>query len=125
MNSANQKDKETPMELTIEVKAKPEKFHELYQTLQALLPLIRKEKGCLDCRIYRDVDEGEIFFLSVHWDALIHLKHYTRSGNGVALLGAIDLLTENVRVRIGREAPWEGIELLKRMRKESLEASPG
>ena len=122
MNSASQKDEQGAMELTIEVRAKPGKFQELYQTFQALLPLIRKEKGCLDCRIYQDVDDGETFFLLIHWEALTNLEHYLRSSMGVALFGAIDLLTEKVRIRIDSDAPWAGIEILKRMRKESREA---
>ena len=32
------------MELTIEIRARPGKFQELYQTLQALLPTIRKRE---------------------------------------------------------------------------------
>lgn len=41
---------------------RPEKNQELYPTLQALLPAIRKENGCRDCRVWRDVEDGEIFF---------------------------------------------------------------
>ncbi len=52
------------MELTIEIKTKPGKFQELYQTLLGLLPTIRKGKGCKECRVYRDVEDGEVFFLS-------------------------------------------------------------
>jgi quinol monooxygenase YgiN len=104
------------MELTIEFRARPGKFQELYQTLQALLPTVRKEKGCRDCRIYRDVEDGEGFFLSVQWEAQANLEHYIRSTNGLALLGAIDLLSEKAGVKIGHDAPWEGIDTLKRMR---------
>jgi quinol monooxygenase YgiN len=107
------------MELTIEIRAKPGKFQELYQTLQALLPTIRKEKGCGDCRIYRDVEDGEIFSLSVHWEAQASLENYMRSSSGIALLGAIDLLSEKAGVKIGHDAPWEGIDTLKRMRKKT------
>ena len=107
------------MELTIEMRARSGKFQELYQTLQALLPLIRKEKGCKECRIYRDVDDGEVFFLFMNWDALTHLEHYMQSNNGVALLGAMDLLAEDVRVKIGSESPWEGVDILKQMRKQT------
>ncbi len=98
------------MEVTIEFKVKPEKFQELYQTLHALLPTIRKEKGCRECRIYRDVENGEVFFLSGHWETQANLEHYLRSTNGLALLGAIDLLSEKAAVKTGHDAPWEGID---------------
>ncbi len=104
-------------ELTIEIRAKLGKFQELYQTLQALLPTFRKEKGCRDCRIYRDVEDGEIFFLSVHWEGRQSLEKYLRSSSGMALLGAIDLLSERAAVKIGHDATWEGIDALKRMRR--------
>ena len=107
------------MDLTIEIRVKPGNFQELYQTLQALLPTIRKEKGCRDCRIYRDVEDGEVFCLSVHWVAQTSIEHYVSSGSGGALLGAIDLLSEKVGVKIGHDAPWEGIDILKRMRKKT------
>ena len=56
------------MKLTVELRARPEKTQELHQTLQALLPSIRKEKGCRDCRVWRDVEDNEIFFLAVDWE---------------------------------------------------------
>ncbi len=104
------------MMLTIEIRAKPGKFQELYQTLQALLPTLRKEKGCQDCRIYRDVEDGDIFFLSADWKERTNLENYMRSNSGSALLGALDLLSETVIVKIDGNAP-AGIEILKRMRK--------
>jgi hypothetical protein len=41
------------------------------------------------------------------------------STNGLAVLGAIDLLTERAAVKTGHDAPWEGIDVLKRMRKKT------
>ena len=106
------------MKLTIEVLAKQGNYQELYQTLQALLTTIRKEKGCRECRIYRDTEDGEVFFLAVDWGEEENLVQYLRSNSGSALLGAIDLLSETTRVRIGTEEQWEGIETLKKMRRE-------
>lgn len=106
------------MELAIEIKAKPGYFQELDQTLQALLPTIRKEKGCRGCRIYRDMEDGDIFFLLVHWKAQANLEHYMRSTDGVALLGAIDVLSERAAVKKGRGARWAGHETLKKMTKK-------
>ncbi len=107
------------MELTIEIKAKPRKIRELDQTLQALLPTIRNEKGCRDCRIYRDAEDTETFFLSVDLEAQASLGHYMRSANGMALLGAIELLSERAGVKIGENARWEGIDSLKRIRNKT------
>jgi quinol monooxygenase YgiN len=95
--------------------------------LQALLPTIRKEKGCRECRTYRDVEDGEVFFLSAHWEAQANLEHYIRSTNGMALLGAIDVLSERAAVKTGHDEPWEGIDVLKRIgrRKRLLSARGG
>lgn len=107
------------MKLTMLIKARPLKILELYQTLQALLPTIRKQPGCEECRIFRDTENEDIFSLSMIWDEQISLERYLRSNNGSALLGAIDILAENTKLKIGVDEPWEGIEVLKRMRKNS------
>lgn len=103
------------MDLTIEVRAKPERFQELYQTLHALLPTMRKEDGCSESRIYRDVDDGEVFFLYTKWDDPAKFERYMRSISGSALLGAFDTLSKAVRIRVGESDRWRGIEVLKRM----------
>jgi quinol monooxygenase YgiN len=106
------------MQLAIEIRVKPGNFQELYQTLEALLPTIRKEKGCRECRVCRDVEDREILFLSAQWESLANLGHYMRSANGMALLGAIEVLSERAAVKRGRDAQWEGIEALRKMSKE-------
>jgi len=105
--------------LTIEMRARPEKTQELYQTLQALLPAIRKENGCRDCRVWRDVEDEEIFFLTVDWDTRASFEAFMQSECAGALLGAIDLLSETARVRIGKNEAWERIDGLKRMKKKT------
>ena len=105
------------MDFIIEVRTKAEKFHEFYQTLQALIPMIRAEAGCRESRIYRDVEDGSVFFLEISWENSESLENYIRSTSGSALIGAFDLLSSEVRVKIGNDASWDGIEILKRMRK--------
>ena len=106
------------MTLTIGVRAKPGKANELYQTLQALLPTMRKAKGSANCRMNPGVDEENPHVLSCEWDAQANFEEYIRSGSGSALIGAIDLLGESARVQVGSDAMWEGIEALKRIRRE-------
>jgi hypothetical protein len=56
------------------------------------------------------------YFFSSEWDAQDNFEGYIRSGSGSALLGAIDLLGELARIRVGSNSRWEEIETLKRMR---------
>ena len=110
------------MELTIEVKSKQGKFQELYQTFQALLPTLGKEEGCREFHVHQDAEDGETFTFSAHWEEQTDFEQYIRSNSGSALLGAMELLCETARVRLDRDAPWEGIEALKRMRKQTGKA---
>ncbi len=104
------------MKITIELRAKPEKTQELYQTLQALLPSIRWEKGYRDCRVWRDMEDNNIFFMAIDWETQASLERAIRYGSGGVFLGAVDLLTETARVRYGEDSPWKGIESLKKMK---------
>jgi quinol monooxygenase YgiN len=123
MGSENLEAKEDDnfMNLTVEIRARSGQFLELYQTLQGLVPMIRKERGCRNCRIYRDLECEDVFSLSAHWEVRASLEKYMQSSSGCALLGAIELLSETARVRID-DAPWQGIETLRRMKRKQREA---
>ena len=107
------------MILTIEVSAKSGKANELYQTLQALLPTMRRAKGYVSCRVSPDAGDEGLHTLSCDWDSQAGFEEYIRSGSGSALIGALDLLGESVRVRLDDDAKWQGTEALKRMRRET------
>jgi quinol monooxygenase YgiN len=107
------------MTLTIEVRAKSGKANELYQTLQALLPTMRKAKGCLNCLANPAVNDERVHVLSCDWDSRTGFEEYIRTGSGSALIGAIDLLGEETRIQMGSGAKWESSEVLKRIRREA------
>ena len=97
------------MTVTFEVKAQAGKLEELYQTLHALLPTMREEKGCRGCRVSRDVEDGEIFMFSSDWDTKVSFEEYIYSDNGRVLLGAVKLLGESARFRMSSDARWKEI----------------
>jgi quinol monooxygenase YgiN len=107
------------MTLTIEVRAKPERVNELYQTLQAIIPTMRQEKGCLNSRISQDMEDGENYVLSSDWDAEASFGSYIKSNSGIALLGALNMLAQSTRIQVGSGAKWEGAEALKRIWRSS------
>ena len=97
------------MTVTIEVKAQAGKLGELDQTLQALLPTMRDEKGCRGCRVSRDVEDGEVFMFSSDWESKGSFELYIHSDNGRVLLGAVKLLGESARFRMSSDARWKEI----------------
>ena len=97
------------MTVTFEVKAQAGKLEELYQTLHALLPTMREEKGCRGCRVSRDVEDGEIFIFSSDWDTKVSFEEYIHSENGRVFLGAVKLLGESARFRMSSDARWKEI----------------
>ncbi len=97
------------MTVTIEVQAQAGKLQELDQTLQALLPTMRDEKGCRGCRVSRDVENGEVFVFFSDWESKGSFEGYIHSDNGRALLGAIKLLGKSPRFRMSSDARWKEI----------------
>jgi len=95
------------MTVTFEVKAQAGKLEELYQTLHALLPTMREEKGCRGCRVSRDVEDGEIFMFSSDWDTKVSFEEYIYSDNGRVLVGAVKLPGESARLRMSSDARWK------------------
>lgn len=108
------------MDLFIEIQARTGKFQELIHALPALMPALQFTEGCRGSRIYKDAQDGELLLLSIQWNDLPDLRNYMLSDRGTAILGAINLLGQKVRVRIDTENDWEGIEALKRLRSGSF-----
>jgi quinol monooxygenase YgiN len=108
------------MDLFIEIQARTEKFQELLQALPTLMPALQFTEGCRGSRIYKDAQDGELLLLFIQWNDLADLHNYMLSDHGGAILGAINLLGQKVRVRIDTENDWKGIETLKQLRSSSF-----
>jgi hypothetical protein len=63
-------------------------------------------RWCREPHIYRDVKDGDVFFLLMNWKDVANLEKYMRSTSGSVLLGAVDLLSKTARVRMGGDYPW-------------------
>lgn len=85
---------------TIRIEMRPNPLKELRQTLSALRPRMRKEKGYLNSLIYQDLEKPNVFCIVQEWETHDDLVAYLSSENHKVLLGAIRLLSESPQFKI-------------------------
>jgi len=109
------------MDLFIEMKAKTGKFQELVHALTALMPALQATQEFeARSRIYQDTIDREQLLLSLQFQDAEELRRCMSSDHGGAIVGAISLLGEKIRVRIDTENHWQGFEALKQLRSGSF-----
>jgi quinol monooxygenase YgiN len=104
------------IDATIKLTVPPEKRKEVLQTLKAMLGLIRREKGCLGCNCYVDIEAENNIFFKEEWESREDLDTHLRSAHFGVLIGAMKLLTKEPDIRFNTIASTEGAEALKAAR---------
>ncbi len=107
------------IEATIKMKVIPEKRTELLQTLRAMLEEIRREKGCMSCYFYQDVDNENIFSLIETWKTQEELDIHLNSDMFSALIGTENLLVEPPEINIKAISYKAGMETVRKARDEN------
>jgi quinol monooxygenase YgiN len=99
--------------LTINIHADATKRNELLQTCRLIFDKTRQEKGCVDCRVLKDIDNENLISLEETWEWRSHMDKHFRSDRFSALIGAIKILSETYEVRITDGSKTEGIEAIR------------
>ncbi len=86
--------------ITIRIEMRPNPLKELRQTLSALQPRMRKEKGFLSSQIFKDLEKQNVICIVQEWETQDDLVAYLSSENHKVLLGAIRLLSESPQFKI-------------------------
>ena len=82
------------VQTNIRMSVPPEKLKEVLQTFQAIVGPIRRERGCISCHCYLDIEvENTICFVE-EWQGGADLEAHLRSVHFGVLAGAMKLLTE-------------------------------
>lgn len=102
--------------LTISVTAQSNKRNELLSALRLFTDKTDLEKGCQACRIYQDVDNGNLINLEETWVSRSELDAHFRSDIFSALLGAVKLLGETHEIRINTGSQTEGMAVVEMAR---------
>jgi len=93
----------------IAMNARPEKRKEVIQTLLSMIESTGKERGCLSHRVFRDIENENVFSLIDEWESREALDQHIRSAKFGVLLGIKSLLCEPPNIQIHTVSNSEGI----------------
>lgn len=72
----------------------PEKRRELCLTISSLLDPVKREKGCLNYRFYKEAEDENTFVLISEWESPADWNNHLYSDNLAVLIGSISLLCD-------------------------------
>ena len=98
---------------TVRVLVSPENRREFTQTVYALLPFIRRQKGYLGSYLSLDLGDDDAFCLIEEWETQEDLNKYLRSDDFAVLFGAINLLKKTSEIEFRVLTPTAGIEAIE------------
>ena len=98
---------------TLKMIVQPERRSDLLETMRGMLEPVRVERGCLNYRLYEDVENRNAFVLVAEWATKEDLEKNIRSENHRQLLTLTDLLSEQPEFRFNTVTQTNGIDLIK------------
>jgi len=93
-----------------------EKRTEVMQTLLSMIEPTEKEKGCLSCHVFRDIEDRNVFSLIAEWETRKDLDDHIRSDRFGVLLGTKSLLSEPQQIDIHTVSHSEGMDTVNAAR---------
>ncbi len=93
-----------------------EKRTEVMQTLLSMIEPTENERGCLSCRVFRDIEDENVFSLIEEWQTREDLDDHIRSDRFSVLLGTKSLLCEPQQIEIHTVSRSEGMETVNAAR---------
>ncbi|MCK9419991.1 MAG: antibiotic biosynthesis monooxygenase [Nitrospirae bacterium] len=104
------------IETTIKMKVPVEKRKEVLQTVRAILGPIRRERGCVSCNCYVDMEDESILYFEEQWQTRDDLENHLRSDHFNVLNGAMRLLRVEPDIRFNTIASTAGLEAIQAAR---------
>lgn len=101
------------IETTIKMTVPAEKRKEVLQTVKAILGPIRRERGCVSCNCYVDVEDERVLFIEEEWKTREDLDNHLRSDQFGVLSGAMRLLRVEPDIRFNTISSTAGPEVIK------------
>jgi quinol monooxygenase YgiN len=110
--------------LRINMHVLPKNQKEVSQTLLSMIEPMGKEKGCLCCDVFCDMEDENILSLIEEWETREDLDRYIATKRFRVLLGAESLLNEPLEIQIHTVSRSEGIEAVNAARGKTTSFFP-
>ena len=95
----------------IKIVVKKYKIDEFVDFLRSLLSKFRKEKGCVDYCVYKDLDEERAFCIVAEWETDEAMQKHFLTQKFEVLIGAARVLGERFEMSMAEVLESEGFEL--------------
>jgi len=95
---------------SLQIIAPDERRTILFRTLAAMLGPTRVAPGCLDARLYSDIDRRKTFLLVEDWDSREQFERNLDAAKLNAIVAAIELSSEAPVVRVDTVERREGMD---------------
>jgi quinol monooxygenase YgiN len=97
----------------LKIDIKPYKPDEFINSMQSYLRSIRKEKGCLDIRVYLDSENENTYIVVGEWKTHQAMKKHFQTQEFALLIGAARVLGETFAMNIAEVSKTGGFELAR------------
>jgi quinol monooxygenase YgiN len=102
---------------SLHVLVSPKVRGDVLRGIGALLEPTRVAPGCLDCRLYGDVEEADAYLLIARWNTQAELDSYLGSQAGARLVAAMELALAPPVIRFDEIAHSGGLEVIEAARR--------
>ena len=97
----------------VKIVVKKYKIDEFVDFLRSLLSGFRKEKGCLDYCVYKDLDEEYAFCIVAEWETHAAMQKHFLAQKFEVLIGAARVLGETFEMNIAEVLETGGFKLAR------------
>jgi len=104
------------VQANIRISVAPEKLKEILQTFKAVVGPIRRERGCISCNCYLDIEADNSICFIEEWQEGADLNAHLKSVRFGVVAGAMKLLANEAVIRFHTIASTAGAEAIKAAR---------
>jgi quinol monooxygenase YgiN len=101
---------------TIRILIPPKRRAEVLDIFSSVAERSRFEEGCIDCRVYQDVESEPVFLLDQRWESREDLERHLRSEEFRKVLLVLEMSLEPPEVRFEEIAHTGGMEAIEKAR---------